>query len=426
MKGKKFYLILIGLIVVGISSLFIYKQQQEARALDFEGYEIATIESNVNDLYNEEKTDIKENISEQLIELEQILNELEEKELSYRNETRIDKMRNEFLIAKEMHDLEIKTLELFEEETIVSQTVTDDVIKDLENALAIFEDKTVFYKRNQKYISKARVQLEHIEEVSGLLENLTKDEEVTKETLDKIEELINQIKNESIQKDFLKRIEKARVVVNEAEESSSTALDGLEEENLEELSEEENSEEEVLVEEEQESKSETAQSTEQQSSPVEKNNAQTNLQSSTHNNRGNNTQTNKSTSTPPSSQNRKPTRNQTESQNSNKPSVPENNLNEETNNTKEKYQETVIEEIPFSTIVNKNSSLEIGTEIVYPAGSPGSREIIYEVTINPNGTSSKKLISNTVIKPPIDRVVTEGTKKTAPVEEPPVDEGIDE
>ena len=92
MKGKKFYVALIGLIIIGMASVFIYRQQQEARALEFEGYEIESIESRVDGLFNDDETDIKEDIESELLNLEQIFSELNNKNLSNRSEKHMEKM----------------------------------------------------------------------------------------------------------------------------------------------------------------------------------------------------------------------------------------------------------------------------------------------------------------------------------------------
>jgi len=71
MRENKFYIALFGVFVAGIVSVIIYKQQ-EMRALDFEGYEISSIKSRVDSLYNNDKPDIQRDIEDTLIELEQI------------------------------------------------------------------------------------------------------------------------------------------------------------------------------------------------------------------------------------------------------------------------------------------------------------------------------------------------------------------
>lgn len=52
MKGKQFYFLLISLILVGVGSVFLYRQREEQRVLEFEGYEITAIESRIESLYN--------------------------------------------------------------------------------------------------------------------------------------------------------------------------------------------------------------------------------------------------------------------------------------------------------------------------------------------------------------------------------------
>ena len=76
MKGKQFYFLLIGLILVGVGSVFLYRQREEQRVLEFEGYEISAIESRVEALYNEERTDIAQGISDD--ELEEIDKQIDE------------------------------------------------------------------------------------------------------------------------------------------------------------------------------------------------------------------------------------------------------------------------------------------------------------------------------------------------------------
>lgn len=143
MKGKKFYIAIIGLFVIGIGSIVMYRQQQEARALEFEGYEIATIESRVDALYNDDKTDIQENIDPELAELEQIFLELNEKDLSNRSERRIEDMEHEFLSANEMNELQEDISDLFREEEIVRKNASTDDIEELQSSLVPFEDKTI-------------------------------------------------------------------------------------------------------------------------------------------------------------------------------------------------------------------------------------------------------------------------------------------
>ena len=230
MKGKKFYIALIGLFVIGVGSFFIYRQQKEARALEFEGYEIATIEDRVNGLYNDEKTDIKEDIESELLNLDQIFVELNEKDLSNRSEKQISEMEEEFLTAKSMYELEESILNLFNDDIIRRNTSLKKVVE-LEDSLIAFEDKKVYYKWNKTYTAEARLQVETIEEVTDLVENLISDdglnEEVDEEDINELEVLIKEIKDETVQEKMLAKIETARLAL-EQRKSEAVVLDETE------------------------------------------------------------------------------------------------------------------------------------------------------------------------------------------------------
>ena len=62
MKRRSYYILIVGLLIVGILTVNFYQRKQEERMLAFEGYEISTIEERIEALYNEEKTDIIEGI----------------------------------------------------------------------------------------------------------------------------------------------------------------------------------------------------------------------------------------------------------------------------------------------------------------------------------------------------------------------------
>lgn len=88
MKDKRFYIVLISFFVVGFGSIFLYRQQLEGRSLEFEDYEILAIEKRVSKLYNKDKSDISDDITKELKELEVLFNDLKTGELNYRNKKR--------------------------------------------------------------------------------------------------------------------------------------------------------------------------------------------------------------------------------------------------------------------------------------------------------------------------------------------------
>lgn len=396
MKGKKFYIALVGLIIIGIGSIVIYRQQQETRALEFEGYEITSIESRVAALFNNEKTDIQKNISVELVNLEQTFLELNEKDLSNRTKSEIKDIEDEFLDAKEMYELQGDISDIFVEKDILRKDVTADDIKELQSSLEIFEDRTVYYNRNNDLLTDARVQVETIEEATELVEQLliegSPKEDIDEEKLKKLEELVNQIKDEAIKDRLLERIENVRLVLKEAEEE--LALD--DEEDLEKEPEE------TIEEEDLDTIQDTHEDTEQtDTSPSQSNNQANNNQSQTWNN-----------NRAPSTQTENGSNNQSSNQNSNQSST-----SEQRPAVANKYQETqIIEELPYETLVYENKNITAGEEIVYIEGSQGVVTETYEVTVYKNGTSNRKFISRDRVEP-VDRVVTIGTKEPEVIEE---------
>lgn len=403
MKGKKFYIALIGVFIIGIGSVFIYRQQQETRALEFEGYEIASIESRVEALYNDDKTDIQENITTELADLEQVFSELNEKNLSHRSKKRIEDMEIEFLSAQEMYRLQEDVLELFREKNIVRKDASTDNIEKLQTSLVPFEDRTVYYTRNYNLLTDARAQIETIEKATKLVEQLMIDgipnEEINEAELEELEKIIGQIKDEAIKEHLLEQIGTIRLALSEIEEELNLDEDEELEEETEEILEDE-----ILEDESVETVQETNQRTEQTNISTAKNNNRTsNTQSQTsNNNRTSSSQSNKQSSSSTNNQ----SNNQSSNQNNN-----QSNTTEQGPTVAQQYQETkVIEEIPYQTLVYENSNIAKGEEIVYSQGSQGTVTETYEVTIYTNGTSDRKTISTNRTEP-VNRVVTVGTKE---------------
>lgn len=410
MKGKKFYIALIGLFIIGIGSVVIYRQQREAQVLEFEGYEITSIESRVDDLYNDDKTDIQENIAPELANLEPIFLELNEKNLSQRSKRRVQDLETAFLNAKEMYELQEDILDLFREEDIVRKNASTDDIEELQALLVPFEDRTVYYSRNYDLLTDARVQIETIEKATELVEQLMEEgqlnEDIDEAELEELEELVKQIKDESIQERLLQQIESTRLALDAMEEVALDEPEDLEEEEEEEDTEEV-VEEEDLEEESEEAVQETPQRIERPSTSTTQNNNRSN--SSQTNRQPSNTSNNSSDSSSGSSSNQssdKQSDNQSSGQNDS-----DSNTTEQRPAVTDRYQETkVVEVIPFETFVYENATIPAGEEIVYEEGRPGRVTETYEVIIYTNGTSNRKFISRDRTEP-VDRVVTVGTKE---------------
>lgn len=78
--------------------------------------------------------------------------------------------------------------------------------------------------------------------------------------------------------------------------------------------------------------------------------------------------------------------------------------------------ETKTESIPFNTINQNDSNLEKGVIKVKTDGVNGIRTFAYEVTYTDDVETSRKQISNTVTKTPIDKIVLVGTKEVTKTE----------
>lgn len=245
MKGKKYYLILIGLVIVGIGSVFLYREQREAKILEFEGYEISAIEASVDALYNEEKTDISNDIAEEeLEELESTFSELHEKDLSRRSKDRINNMEHDFVTAKEMLNLEAEVDGLFIEMDIVDENTTINQVDDLERQVLVYEMKTEYVDRNIEKLTYARKQINEIKTATEFIDNLFEEEDVvregvTREDEEEAFERIEPIRNEEVRNELIDRMEIINVVLTEREEALAQELEELEQEEQEEEIEDE-------------------------------------------------------------------------------------------------------------------------------------------------------------------------------------------
>ena len=224
MKGKKFYFILAGILLVGLSTIYFFRQQREKQFLEFEAYEIASVEAQVDDLYNEDKTDILENISiEELEDIDKLLNDLKVKEYSEKNEQRLDTVKSKFLTAKEMNTLQIDINELFVKNGIIEKDISLNKVESLEDQITGFQEKTVYYDRNIMTLSDAEEQIRDIEVARSYIENLFEEDflrsDVTREDEEEAIKLIERIKNEEVREELFVRAETVSLALTEAEEA---------------------------------------------------------------------------------------------------------------------------------------------------------------------------------------------------------------
>lgn len=224
MKGKQFYVLLIGLLLVGFGSIFLYRKQEEQRVLEFEGYEVSVIEDRVDALYNAEKTDIVQDISEEELEtLETIFEELEQKKLSRRSRNQIQDLQLEFLSAQSMLETEAAVEAIFVESNVVDKEVSEEMIDALEYDVLAFEKMPDYINRNIERLAYARQQVVEIDRASEFIDRLFDEEgnvleTVSREDEEEARELIEAIQNEEVKEELSARIETVRLVLTEREE----------------------------------------------------------------------------------------------------------------------------------------------------------------------------------------------------------------
>ena len=234
MKRKNYYSLLISLIIIGIGSYNFYQQKQEERLLEFEGYEITTIEERVEALYNEEKTDIVENITEdELEELDQFFLDLKEKDLHKENKHRISNMEVDFLMAREMNTIQEDIRALFDNKIVVSSAELTDIGR-LKREIEAYSIRPDYYERNTELLEDGKQQLTDIREAEELVESLLDEEGnlkegVTQEDIDGALKIIEEIKNEEIRNALASSLDGEIIPVEEEDEEEVEEIEEVEE-----------------------------------------------------------------------------------------------------------------------------------------------------------------------------------------------------
>ena len=77
----------------------------------------------------------------------------------------------------------------------------------------------------------------------------------------------------------------------------------------------------------------------------------------------------------------------------------------------ETRKEKKTEEIAFSVETQKSSSMYVGSSKVTREGVNGSKEVTYQITYVDGKEESRKKVKEKVIKEPVSKIVTEGTKE---------------
>lgn len=367
-KDFKSTLLIIGLLLIGIGSFFIYNHQQKDRFLKFEGYEVSLIEEKVDKLYNKDRTDLADNLTlDDINEIEQLILGIKEKDLSDKNLKKLNYVIDDFEIVQVMNDLELSIEEIFEEGSeIVKIEINDENITKLEGELEAFQEMSKYYIRNANRLVSASEQVETINLVQERLDELFEDgelrEDVTNEELEEVRELINTVKNSELKDSLLARLEGVEVASAEEEEL----------ENTDNELDEQNEEIEVVrdPEPEREPEGTVERAPEPEPEPV------------------------------------RPSR----------PAAPEPEPTPEPPSdpvvVNEKEENGEIVEIPFETNKINNATLPKGQEAIVQYGKPGQAVVVYKVTTFSDGTETKTKLRTDVIRNPENRIIQVGTATT--------------
>lgn len=367
-KKSKSTLLIIGLLLIGIVSFFIYNHQQKDRFLKFEGYEISLIEEKVDKLYNKDRTDLADNLTlDGINEVEQSILDVKDKKISEKNQTIFEDVIADFGTVQLMFDLELSIDEVFEEDSeIVKIEINDENITKLEEELEGFQEMSKYYIRNTNRLVSASEQVEAINLVQERLDELFEDgelrEDITDEELEEVRELINTVKNSELKDSLLARLEGVEVASAEEEEL----------ENTDNELDEQNEEIEVVrdPEPEREPEGTVERAPEPEPEPVRPSR--------------------------PAAPEPEPT--------------PEPPTDPVVVNEKEENGEIV--EIPFETNKINNATLPKGQEAIVQYGKPGQEVVVYKVTTFSDGTETKTKLRTDVIRNPENRIIQVGTATT--------------
>lgn len=73
-----------------------------------------------------------------------------------------------------------------------------------------------------------------------------------------------------------------------------------------------------------------------------------------------------------------------------------------------------VEEVPFSSVTSEDPSSPQGSKVVKQAGVPGSKKVVSLVAFLPDGTQTSSKVVGSSVTPPVDELISVGTKKVPP------------
>lgn len=165
---------------------------------------IDTIQSEVADLYNKDASDLADFSDEDTEEIESLIDQEDEDkaDLNEENTDDLQEVQGEFNQAKDLHTLENKIDDVFDED-IVKKKYTKDDITALKNDIKTYKSsQTAFYKEQENKLTDAEEQVKERDQAKAAVDDLFVDdkvkEDVSREDEEKADELTDKVKNEEI------------------------------------------------------------------------------------------------------------------------------------------------------------------------------------------------------------------------------------
>jgi len=193
---------------------------------------ISVMEEKIDALFNQEKTDLAENVeTKQFDEINELLEAEEGEDFSEENALRIDSVILYLNEAVNMHKFQEQIFELVSEDGVIDEKA----YLEAKEQVVEFKEKEVFYERQLAELEKVEelyeqqfAQQEHVEKTEQAMaklfnkENKVKDD-VTKKEYDKVAKLIKGIEDEDVKEALnkdLKKVDKKLKAIAKAEKEA--------------------------------------------------------------------------------------------------------------------------------------------------------------------------------------------------------------
>ena len=196
------------------------KHEEDAERLD-------EIDSKIELLFNEDRSDLADNISEEkLDDVNDLINEEEETEFNEENSEKMKSILSYYTLASSMYELDQQISDLFKDE-ILKENASKEDIDEVKEELKTFDENEqgTFVKRQSDLIEQADEQLEAIEEAESLVGDLfTEDDEVkediSREDEDKAQDAVAEVKKQEVKEKLSSKLEKVDKELTKREEEA--------------------------------------------------------------------------------------------------------------------------------------------------------------------------------------------------------------